>query len=74
MEMQLTGVSVRRAEDSTEALFGSSVSPATIRERNKKAYVHIEKWRNRALQGGEYLYVYKEDAFKPVLCKTYSLI
>ena len=38
----LAGVSVRRVEDITEALWGSKVSPATISELNKKAYVHIE--------------------------------
>lgn len=39
--MYLAGVSVRRVEDITEALWGSKVSPATISELNKKAYVHI---------------------------------
>ena len=43
----IAGVSVRRVEDITEALWGSKVSPATISELNKKAYVHIEDWRNR---------------------------
>ena len=43
--MYLAGVSVRRVEDITEALRGSKVSPATISELNKKAYVHIEDWR-----------------------------
>ena len=52
MEMYLAGVSVRRVEDITEALWGTKVSPATISELNKKAYVHIEAWRNRSLQGG----------------------
>ena len=42
IEMYLAGVSVRRVEDITEALWGSKVSPATISELNKKAYVHIE--------------------------------
>ncbi len=51
IEMYLAGVSVRRVEDITEALWGSKVSPATISELNKKAYVHIEDWRNRPLQG-----------------------
>ena len=46
-----------RVEDITEALWGSKVSPATISELNKKAYVHIEDWRNRPLQGGRYPYV-----------------
>ena len=45
-------------EDITEALWGSKVSPTTISELNKKAYVHIEDWRNRPLQGGRYPYVY----------------
>ena len=58
IEMYLAGVSVRRVEDITEALWGSKVSPATISELNKKAYVHIEDWRNRPLQGGRYPYVY----------------
>ena len=58
IEMYLAGVSVRRVEDITEALWGSKVSPATISELNKKAYIHIEDWRNCPLQGGGYLYVY----------------
>lgn len=58
IEMYLAGVSVRRVEDITEALWGSKVSPATISELNKKAYVHIEEWRNRRLQGDKYPYVY----------------
>lgn len=37
---------------------GSKVSPSTISELNKKAYVHIEDRRNRPLQGGKYPYVY----------------
>ena len=31
---------------------------ATVGELNKKAYVHIEEWRNRPLQGGKYPHVY----------------
>ena len=50
-----------RVEDITEALWGSKVSPATISELNKKAYVHIEDWRNRPLQGSRYLYVYVDS-------------
>ena len=46
IEMYLAGVSVRRVEDITEALWGSKVSPSTISELNKKAYVHIEDWQN----------------------------
>ena len=61
--MYLAGVSVRRVEDITEALWGSKVSPATISELNKKAYVHIEDWRNRPLQGGKYPYVYVDGIY-----------
>ena len=41
IEMYLAGVSVRRVEDITEALWGSKVSPSTISELNKKAYAGV---------------------------------
>ncbi len=63
IEMYLAGVSVRRVEDITEALWGTKVSPSTISELNKKAYVHIEDWRNRPLQGGRYPYVYVDGIY-----------
>jgi len=57
IEMYLAGVSVRRIEDITEALWGTKVSPSTISDLNKKAYGNIEKWRNRPLKS-QYPYVY----------------
>lgn len=63
IEMYLAGVSVRRVEDITEALWGTKVSPGTISDLNKKAYVHIEEWRNRPLQGGKYPYVYVDGIY-----------
>ena len=42
IEIYLAGVYVRRVEDITEALWDTKVSPSTISELNKKAYVHIE--------------------------------
>jgi transposase-like protein len=63
IEMYLAGVSVRRVEDITEALWGTKVSPSTISELNKKAYVHIEEWRNRPLRGGKYPYVYVDGIY-----------
>ena len=63
IEMYLAGVSVRRVEDITEVLWGSKVSPATISELNKKAYFHIQDWRNRLLQGGKYPYVYVDGIY-----------
>ena len=47
IEMYFAGVSVRRVEDITQALWGTKVSPSTISELNKKVYRHIEAWRNR---------------------------
>jgi transposase-like protein len=57
VEMYLAGVSVRRVEDITEALWGTKVSPGTISNLNKKVYAHIEAWRNRKITG-DYSYVY----------------
>ena len=55
--MYLAGVSVRRVEDITEALWGTRVSPSTVSELNKKIYATIEAWRNRPIEG-EHPYVY----------------
>lgn len=62
IEMYLAGVSVRRVEDISEALWGTKVSPGTISNPNKKAYAHIEEWRNRKLTG-EYPYVFVDGIF-----------
>ena len=51
IEMYLAGVSVRRVEDITEALWGMRVSPSTVSELNQKIYVHIDAWRSRPLEG-----------------------
>jgi transposase-like protein len=57
IEMYLAGVSVRRVEDITEALWGTRVSSGTVSKLNQKVYKHIEAWRNREIEG-EYPYVY----------------
>ena len=62
IEMYLAGVSVRRVEDITEALWGTKVSSGTISNLNKKAYEHIETWRNRPLSD-EYAYVYVDGIY-----------
>ena len=51
IEMYLAGVSVRRVEDITEALWGTRVSPSTVSELNKKIYATIDAWRNRPIEG-----------------------
>lgn len=62
IEMYLAGVSVRRVEDITEALWGTRVSSGTISNLNQKAYEHIETWRCRPLTG-EYAYVYMDGVY-----------
>jgi len=57
VEMYLAGVSVRRVEDITEALWGTRVSPSTVSELNQKIYTQIEDWRNRPIEG-QHAYVY----------------
>src|SRR6202045_4972949 len=57
IEMYLAGVSVRRVEDITEALWGTQVSPSIVSDLNKKIYATIEAWRNRPIEG-EHPYVY----------------
>jgi transposase-like protein len=57
VEMYLAGVSVRRVEDITEALWGSRVSSSTVSELNQRIYGRIEEWRTAPLQG-EHPYVY----------------
>ncbi|AGA69409.1 transposase [Desulfitobacterium dichloroeliminans LMG P-21439] len=62
IEMYLAGVSVRRVEDITEALWGTKVSAGTVSQLNKKVYGHIDTWRNRPLQR-KYLYVYLDGIY-----------
>ena len=57
MEMYLAGVSVRRVEDITQALWGVKVSPSTVSDLNQKIYVQIEKWRMKPIEG-KHPYVY----------------
>jgi putative transposase len=58
VEMYLAGVSVRRVEDITEAMWGTRVSSGTVSRLNQKIYRHIEAWRNREIIGDfPYLYL-----------------
>jgi putative transposase len=59
VEMYLAGVSVRRVEDITEALWGTRVSPGTVSRLNQQIYEKIELWRNRPLSG-PYPYVFMD--------------
>lgn len=57
MEMYLAGVSVRRVEDITEALWGTRVSAGTVSRLNQQMYERIEAWRQAPIEG-VYPYVY----------------
>ena len=57
VEMYLAGVSVRRVEDITEALWGARVSSSTVSELNQRIYGRIEEWRTAFLED-EHPYVY----------------
>lgn len=60
VQMYLAGVSVRRVEDVTEALWGTRVSSGTVSKLNQKVYQHIERWRNARIES-EYPYVYVDS-------------
>lgn len=62
VEMYLAGVSVRRVEDITEALWGAKVSAGTVSQLNQKVYVKIEEWRQRPLLVS-YPYVYLDGIY-----------
>jgi len=62
IEMYLAGVSVRRVEDITEALWGTRVSPSTVSELNQKIYGTIEAWRARPIDA-EYTYVFLDGIY-----------
>ena len=57
LEMYYAGVSMRRVEDITEALWGTRVSPSTVSELNQKVAGQIEAWRNQPIEG-EHAYVF----------------
>lgn len=62
IEMYLAGVSVRRVEDITEALWGTKVSASTVSSLNKQIHGKIEEWRNRPIEG-DYSYVYLDGIY-----------
>jgi putative transposase len=57
MEMYLAGVSVRRIEDITQALWDTKLSAGTVSELNQELYKRIEAWRNQPIVGA-HPYVY----------------
>lgn len=68
VEMYLAGVSVRRVEDITEALWGTRVSAGVVSKLNKQVYEKIEAWRTSPIVG-RYPYVYLDGI---VLKRTWA--
>jgi putative transposase len=62
IEMYLAGVSVRRVEDITEALWGTRVSPSTVSELNQKIHATIQAWRERRIDRA-YPYVFLDGIY-----------
>jgi transposase-like protein len=62
IEMYLAGVSVRRVEDITEALWGTRVSPSTVSELNQKIHATIQAWRERRIDR-VYPYVFLDGIY-----------
>ena len=57
IEMYLAGISVRRVEDITQALWGTRVSPSTVSNLNKKVYGRIDRWLKEPTTG-RFAYVF----------------
>jgi transposase-like protein len=70
VEMYLAGVSVRRVEDITEALWGTRISPSTVSDLNKKIYGRIDDWRNRPIRG-EHPYVFLDGIWQRCIVHFY---
>ena len=68
MEMYLAGVSVRRVEDITEALWGTRVSSGVVSKLNQELYDKINAWRTRPIEGS-FPYVYLDGI---VLKRTWA--
>src|SRR5271163_779304 len=71
IEMYLAGVSVRRVEDITQALWGTRVSASTVSDLNQKIYGKIEEWRQQPLVG-EFPYVFPACGFDWNRRRTYQ--
>ena len=59
IDMYLAGVSTRRVDDISQALWGERMPSQTLSDRLKNVYVRIDRWRQRPLQR-PYPYVFMD--------------
>ena len=62
IEMHLAGVSARRIEDVSEALWGAGVSAGTVPNLNERAFKAVEEWRSGSL-ACKHPYVYIDGIY-----------
>ena len=62
VEMYWAGVSVRRVESITDALWGTKVSSGAVSGQIRKIYDKIEGWRMRPIEG-EHPYVFVDGVY-----------
>lgn len=63
IEMCLAGVSVRRVENITEALWSTKVRSSTVNESNQKSYGKIEKWHKQPFLG-EHPHIFVDGVYR----------
>ena len=62
IDMYLAGVSTRRVDDISQALWGERMPSQTLSDQLKKVYVQIDQWRQRPLQQ-PYPYVFMDGVW-----------
>jgi transposase-like protein len=62
IDMYLAGVSTRRVDDISQALWGSRMPSQTLSDQLKRVYADIDRWRNRPLQQ-PYPYVFMDGVW-----------
>ncbi|KFI75026.1 putative transposase [Bifidobacterium mongoliense DSM 21395] len=62
IDMYLAGVSTRRVDDISQALWGSRMPSQTLSDQLKRVYADIDRWRNTPLQQ-PYPYVFMDGVW-----------
>jgi transposase-like protein len=62
IDMYLAGVSTRRVDDISQALWGSRMPSQTLSDQLKRVYADIDRWRTRPLQQ-PYPYVFMDGVW-----------